>query len=303
MTVLGLILLGLFIPLAIPVVFQKNRHFQNLANNANDYSFKSYGLFWGVSTTLFVFAIAAFGSDLRQLILVFPKIGTPLQVAWVLCIILLSLLTTVAALFIAVSSSITIPCLYLRLAKSCCSWCCCCCVCCCKEFISPRTLVTFLAVWFDMLALQLLCHHAIVAVLAIPAAPLTIVTNVLFLGLVGICVSHTFALVFTLCAKLNTSHVHECRKFLMVIRCKIIPPGINKIKEIHCNYYVRAGILIPLLMSFALFSLLLAFSGKFVNSATEQVNFPTFLLSFFIPLLLTGMGIGLQVLILRVVEE
>lgn len=149
-----------------------------------------------------------------------------------------------------------------------------------------------------MLALQLLCHHAIVAVLAIPAAPLTIVTNVLFLGLVGICVSHSFVLVFTLCAKLNTSHVH---KLLMVIGCKIIPP--LKIKEIHCNYYVRAGILIPLLMSFALFSLLLAFSGKFVNSATEQVNFPTFLLSFFIPLLLTGIGIGLQVLILRVVEE
>lgn len=47
-------------------------------------------------------------------------------------------------------------------------------------------------------------------------------------------------------------------------------------------------------MAVGLFSVLLAFSGKYVNSATEQDNFISFLLSIFISLLLSGIGIGLK---------
>ena len=83
---------------AIPVIFQRIRHLRALANNANDYSFNSFGIFWGVSTTLFVCAITIICSDLWFLIKLFHNLGAAMQVVWVLCITILFLLTT-AALF------------------------------------------------------------------------------------------------------------------------------------------------------------------------------------------------------------
>lgn len=56
----------------------------------------------------------------------------------------------------------------------------------------------------------------------------------------------------------------------------------------HDRIMLNAGILIFFLMSITSFSVLLTFSGSYVNNATEQDNFPTFFLYIFIPLLLGG---------------
>lgn len=160
-------------------------------------------------------------------------------------------------------------------------------------------LVTFLALWFDLVALEFLIHHGVVAVLAIPAAPLTIVTNMLSLVLVGTCAVHSFALVFTICAKLATLYsTHDLRsgkhsRDYPISHGSPLPfPDKNKGND--WSYYIRAAILIPFLMAIALFSVLLASSGKYVNSATEQDNFLSFFLSFFIPILLTVLSLGIQ---------
>ena len=50
----GFILFGLFLLLAIPVIIQRIRYLRELANE--NYSFNSYGIFWGVSTTFCVHA-------------------------------------------------------------------------------------------------------------------------------------------------------------------------------------------------------------------------------------------------------
>ena len=276
----GFILLGVFILSAIPVIFQRVRHLRDLANNANDYSFNSFGIFWGVSTTLFVCVITVSCSDLWFLIKLFHNLGAAMQVVWVLCIIILFLLTTAAALFIAIRSTFTVPHLYLLLAR----------ICCCGHGGHARKLVTFLALSFDMLALQLLCHHAVVAFLAIPAAPLIIVTNVLFIVLLCTCVIYNFAVVYTFCARMTNEY---CTNVYCINEAALQ----NGFEDDNWRYLLRALILIPLLMAVGLFSFLLASSGKYVNSATEQDSFLSFLLSIIIPLLLTGTVIGLQLFI------
>lgn len=288
----GFILLGLFILLAIPVVFQRIGYLRDLANKAEDYSFNSFGIFWGVSTTLFVCAITVICSDLWFLIKVFHNLGVAMQVVWVLCIIILFVFTTLAALFIAIRSTFTVPHLYLVLAG----------FCCCGHGEQARKLVAFFALWFDMLALQLLCHHFVVAVLAIPAAPLTIVTNVLFIVVLCTCAINFFAVVFTLCARLtNECYTNKCyikKCYTNMYDTDEVFLQSNKAasqnEDDDWRYFLRALILIPLLMAVGLFSVLLAFSGKYVNSATEQDSFLSFLLSIIIPLLLTGTVIGLQ---------
>ena len=281
---MGSILLGLFIPLATPVIFQKNKRLQTLAWNANNSSFESFGMFWGVSTTLFFSAILVIYSDLRYLIQVFHHLPASMQTIWLVCIIFLVLITSFVAFLVASidRSTFAVPYLYLLLAKLCC---------CCKE-VPARMLVTFLALWFDLLALEFLTHHCVVAFLAIPAAPLTIVTNVLSLVLVGTCVVYSIALMFTICAKLTAScSTHNIED---PSRQGIPLPFPDKNEGRHWSYYIRAAIPIPFLIAIALFSVLLASSGKYVNSATEQGNFLSFLLSLFIPFLFAMLSLGIQ---------
>lgn len=151
-------------------------------------------MFWGVSTTLFFCAIAVIGSDFWFLMILFPNLGTSMQGVWVLYVIFIFILPIVSAVIIASNSTFTIPCLCRLLVKVCCFQC------------NAHTLVTLFVLYFDMLALQMLCHHGVVAFLAIPAAPVTIVTNVLLIVLLGTCVIHTIAFFFTVFGKLVTIH-------------------------------------------------------------------------------------------------
>ena len=275
-TVLGLMLIGLFVHLAVPVIFQSNKYLQ-APSNANNYSF---GLFWGVSTLSFVIVFIVLFFDMRQLMQVWRHLGVGMQLAWAATFIIFPL-TFRTAKFISAKSTFTVPGFYLFLAEPFCSG---------SEPTEASECVTCMAILFDMLALQLLCHHGVVAILAVPAAPLTIFTNMLLLVLVGTTISYTLAFMFTVCSnQAICSHAWNC----LCLTHGVAEESSNSsdrdtIMLNNCIY--RAGILIPFLGSITLFSLLLAFSGRYVNNATEQNNFPTFLLSI-IPLLLGGIGL------------
>lgn len=301
---LGFIFLGFFVHLAMPVIFRRNIYLKALASNANNYSFKSFGLFWGISTTLFVCIITVVGSDLWFLIALFHNLGSPMQVVWVIYIITIFLLPFASSLIIALNSTFTVPHLYLLLFECCCKrnslvlasyWCCQC---------NARTWATLFVLWFDMLAIQLLCHHAVVALLTIPAAPVTIVTNVLFVLLVGTCTIHIVAFLFTFCAKLMNWLLRHVEKWVFLtywvaMRSSSCPAASDKIKDDNWAYLIRVIVLIPFLLAIGFFSTMLAFSGKYVNTATNQDNFLSFLPSIFIPLLLSGIGIGLKLFITK----
>ena len=218
----------------MPVIFRRYSYLQTLASNANNYSFESFGFFWGISTTLFVCVITVIGSDLWFLIALFHNLGSSMQVVWVIYIIIIFLLPFASALIIALNSTFTVPHLYLLIFECCfkrnplvlasCWWCQC----------SARTWATLLVLWFDMLALQLLCHHGVVAVLAIPAAPVTIVTNILFVLLIATCTIHIIAFLFTFCAKLMNRLLRHVEKWVFLtywvaMRSNSCPAASDKI--------------------------------------------------------------------------
>ena len=292
----GFTLLGVFVHTAMPVIFKSNRYLQAIARKSKDkrdYSFWSFGLFWGVSTTLIFYAISIAISDVFALARVFNYLGTSMQWVWVLYAIILFLPIIPIALFIVfeLQFKVTAP------------------LCCCGKESFAHKIVTCVALSFDMAAIQLLCHHVAVAILAIPAAPLIIVTFVLFFVLLGTCAIITFAFFWTAFAKLTALQtLGELYSWCKNRECltNYLPaaaadgrnlPSENKYED-WANL-AHALVLIPSLMAVVCFSALLAFSGKYVNTATRQDNFASLLLSVIIPLLLSGIVIGTQVFICK----
>ena len=239
-TVLGLMLIGLFVHLAVPVIFQSNKYLQ-APSNANNYSFESFCLFWGVSTIFFVIVFIVLFLDMRQLMQVWCHLVVGMQLAWAATFIIFPL-TFHTAKFISAKSTFTDPNFYRFLAEPFCSG---------SESTEASECVTCVAILCDMLALQLLCHHDVVAILAVPAAPLTIVTNVLLLVLAGTTISYTLAFVFTVCAnKAICSHVWNCLRLTHgVAEESRNSSDCGTIMLNNCIYC--AGSLIPFLISIA----------------------------------------------------
>ena len=271
MTVVGLILIGLFVLFAMSALFEKNRYLQAISSDVKNYCFKYFGFFWGASTTLFVTTFVVFYIDLQQLIRVYNHLGLLMRGIWIFCIIFIFILTSYVTLHIALQPKfrLTVPHLYLRLAKFCCR----------GSESTARKVVAFLVIWFDMLGLQLLCHNGVVAMLAFPAAPLAIVSNTLLIASIGAIVIYIIAFLYTIGTKLTNLHgVPEKREN---------PPAVSDIiVDDSWRYLLYAGIPIPLLMPLAFFFLLFASLGKYVNSAAVQSNLLSFILSIVIPLLL-----------------
>ena len=236
MTVVGLILIGLFVPFTMSALFQKNRYLQAISSDEKNYCVKHFGLFWGVSTTLFVTAFVAFYIDLQHL----NHLGLLMQGIWIFYITFIFFPASYAAFHIVLQPQfrLTVPHLYLHLAKFYCRG---------SESIARR-LVAFLVIWFDMLALQLLCRHVLVAILAFPAAPLAIVSNALLIAVVGAIVIYIIAFLFTIAAKLtNLCGTPEGREH---------PPAVpDRIVDDSWSYLLHAGITIPFQIALALFVL------------------------------------------------
>ena len=279
MTVVALILIGLFVLIAMPALFEKNRYLKAISSDENNYCFKYFGLFWGVSTTLFVTTFVVFYIDLQQLIRVYNHLGLFMQGIWIFCIISIFILTSYATICIALKPQfkLTVPHLYLHLATFCCR----------GSESTARKVVAFLVIWFDMLGLQLLCHNGVVAILAFPAAPLAIVSSALLIAVVGAFVIYIFACLYTIGIKLTNLHGASERREN--------PPAVSgRIVDDSWRYLPYAGIPIPLLMALALFLLLLAFLGRYVNSAAVQYNLLSFIWSIVIPLILGVASMGLN---------
>ena len=113
---------------------------------------------------------------------------------------------------------------------------------------------------------------------AFSVAPFAVTVNVMLLVLSLMCLTYIMALVFTVCASVCS------RKCLR--------------SSTDCASTVRAAMLIPLLLAIICFSLFLAFSSKFVNTATQQNSFPMLLKSLITPVLLVVVSLGLKRFIL-----
>lgn len=298
---LGLSFLVIFVHLTIPGQFRRNSHLQALVSNANDYSFVPFGLFWGASTTLLISAIIIICFDYSAFIISLIRSETTARVLIIIYGILLFLLPFASAITITSRSTLTFPHLLpFRFAVRCCTcsflaqttFCC-----------GARKWASFGVIWVDMVALQLLCYHSAVIFLTIPVAPVAIVSNVLCVVLIGACTIYILAFLFTLNAKLMNCFLHHVENSVFLtywaagMRSKY--PSTVTIKDDDWAYLIHASLLIPFLLAVGFFSTLLALSGRYVNSATIQDSFHSFLLSVFIPVILSGTVIALRWFIIK----
>ena len=172
------------------------------------------------------------------------------------------------AIYFGVKIKLPTPSVYLLPAKL---------LCCCSEK-RARALVLSLTFWFDLVAVNFLVGHGVFVVYAFSVAPFAVAVNVMLLVLSLMCLTYIMALVFTICASVGS------RKCLR--------------SSADCVSTVRAAMLIPLLLAVICFSFFLAFSSKFVNTATQQNSFPILLKSLITPVLLVVVSLSLKRFIL-----
>ena len=120
--------------------------------------------------------------------------------------------------------------------------------------------------------------HGVFVVYAFLVAPFAVTVNVMLLVLSLMCLTYIIALVFTICATVGSQ---KCLR-----------------SSADCVSTVRAAMLIPLLLAVICFSLFLAFSSNFVNTATQQNSFPMLLKSLITPVLLVAVSLSLKRFIL-----
>lgn len=240
--VAGGFLLGFFLLMAPLMLYFKKPVMRELAEKTFSYTYEHYGLFWGISTTLCFCATAMLYFNGKTLALNGANAGDyqyvfPVLIAFIGCV------CAVVATYLGVKLKIAIPSIYLFPASL---------LCCCSK-MRARVMITSVVLWFDLIAMQLACHHGFVIILALPVAPIVISANVLLLVLAFSCFVHIIALVFTICASIG------------------IPKHFRPTR--NCQFIFHALILIPFLLAVVCFCAVVAFAGQYVT--TEQNGFFT----------------------------
>ena len=235
-----------------------------------NYSFDSYGMFWGMSAILCPTLMMLLYEDITHVCRVsfdFQQ-SEYVRYMWPFVLALPMIFCAPVAIYFGVKFNLPTPSVYLLPAKL---------LCCCSEK-RARALVLSLTFWFDLVAANFLVGHGVFVVYAFLVAPFAVTVNVMLLVLSLMCLTYIMALVFTICASVGS------RKCLR--------------SSAECVSTVRAAMLIPLLFAVLCFSLFLAFSSKFVNTATQQNSFPMLFKSLISPVLLVAVSLGLKRFIL-----
>ena len=249
--VVGFIFLGIFV-LFVPLLLHDYVQEYLLPGIEEEESpTYTYGIFWGISATSCLFDGVVLCSDINTLMTVFSDIGPAQQYLWAIGIGLVLILCIPASVYCGYTYQLAIPDIYLRPAQ---------CLCCDEK--CARLVVTSFTMWFNLVALQLLLHHGVMIIHALPIAPFTIATNAMLLVLVGTCVIHINASICICFASPRES----CRNFTVVF----------------------------LLIAIASFGVLIAYTTKYVNIATENVNYLILLQSIIVPILLGGASLGIK---------
>ena len=237
---------------------------------ASKYSFDSYGMLWGTSAILSPALIVLLYEDVTIVCCSTYVVWQSMyhHYMWPFIFAFPLILCAPVTIYFGVKFNLPTPSVYLLPAKL---------LCCCSEK-RARALVLLLTFWFDLVAVNFLVGHGVFAVYAFLMAPFTVAVNVMLLVLTFMCLTYILALVFTICATVGS------RRYLR--------------SSADCVSTVHAAMLIPLLLAAICFSILLAFSSNFVNTATQQNSFPMLFKSLITPVLLVFVSLSLKRFIL-----
>ena len=252
-TNVGYIFATIFISMVSVVLLQVTLKALSERMEVCNYSFDSYGMFWGTSTILYPVIIFLLYRDIAHLeqFTFNPYNQSRFKFLWPFVLALPIIFCAPVAIYFGVKFNLPTPSVFLLPAKL---------LCCCSEK-RAEALILSLTLWFDLLAAYCIVGHGVFVLRAFPVAPFAVVVNVLLLVLTFMCLTYMMALVFTMCASVGT------RKCLR--------------SRADCVATIRAVMLIPLLLAVICLSFTFALNGQFVNTATQQSSSHMLLKSLF----------------------
>ena len=240
------------------------------------YSYKHYGLWWGVTCFWFISIPITLYSDLSAIMGSYPEYGDSLR--YPLCAILL-VLTLLPGLIIAgyftyKTKPPAVP--YILMIPVAALLCCC-------NTQHAKSLVFGTALWINLTAVTLIMIHGLTILLAVLAEPFAGITNTLVLILVAFCITNILALLFTISAYLFTPKHHR-------------PQGQRKTM-------LRAVLLIPLLAMIACLCFSIGSVGYLIKRDTKQENIISLMGSVALPVILGAVTFSLKRLMTKWLDK
>ena len=240
------------------------------------YSYKHYGLWWGVTHICFISVPVTLYFDLSVIMSSYPEYGDLAR--YPLCAILLGV-TVLPALLIAVyftykTKPPAVP--YILMIPVAALLCCC-------NTLRAKSLVFGTALWINLTAVTLIMGHGLVILSAVVAEPFAVITNTLVLILVIFCITNILALLFTISAYLFT-------------------PKCNRPQR-QGKTMLRAVVLIPLLAMIACLCLSIDSVGYLTNRDSKQDNIISLMGSVALPVILGAVTFGLKKLMTKWVDK
>ena len=241
--------------------------FKSFAQKTFTYSYDLYGVFWGVSTTALGVLVMVYGFNIDTAFLYYSKIKNSFSIvtAHLIVVVVLSplVLELPVAIYLARKATVAVPCIFRYPAT----------VLCCGRKGRAERLVTTLALWVLLTALQLVLIHGMLIVLTISADPFGIATSAMLLVLAYSCLTNIFSLLFIIFAHLFTPPRHRRASSSMVL---------------------RAVVVLPMLLAIMCFGVIVTSLGSVINMDVKQNNPLSFINSIAIPILLGVISIFLK---------
>ena len=167
------------------------------------------------------------------------------------------------AIYIARKATVAVPCIFKYPAT----------VLCCGRKRRAECLVTTLALWVVLTAVQLVLLHGTLFVLTITVEPFGIATNAMLLVLALSCLTNIFSLLFTIFAHLFTPTHQRVASSSMVF---------------------RAVVVLPMLLAIICYGIVVTSLGSVINVDAKQNNPLSFVNSIATPILLSVISIFLK---------
>ena len=194
--------------------------FKEYAQKTFTYSYDTYGMFWGISTTAMGFLGVMYGITVAFSCMYFANTMNLNITSWPGVVKLLGALLFIlvvelpVAIYTARKATVAVPCIFKYPAT----------LLCCGRKREADHFVTTIALWVDLIVLQLILLQGSLIVFAISAAPFAIATNVMLVVLALSCLTNIFSLLFTIFTHLCTPSNQQLHSHSMVLRAVVVLP-------------------------------------------------------------------------------
>ena len=240
------------------------------------YSYKHYGLWWGISYVWFIAIPITLYLDLSVLLASYPEYGD--SFGYPSCAVLLGVTVLpgliIAGYFTYKTKPPAVP--YILMIPVAAILCCC-------NTQRAKSIVFGTALWINLTAVTLITGHGLTILLAVLAEPFAGITNTLVIILVIFCVTNILALLFTISAYLFTPKRHRPQE--------------------QGKTMLRAVLLIPLLAMIACLCFSFGSVGYLIKHDTKQDNIISLMGSVALPVILGAVTFGLKKLITKWLDK